>query len=347
MRPKEIKRLIIRNYQTNKIPVFIWGPPGVGKSSIVRQVADELKIGLIDLRLTLLEPVDLRGVPFLKSNGDGDKEVLWARPTFIPSEGEGILFVDDLPTATPSVQACGYQLFLERMVGEHKLGDGWYPVAAGNRETDRAATFQMPTPLRNRFIHIDFDINVDDWTEWAVSQNPPIHSLILGYIRQFPNKLLDFDPRANQRAFPTPRSWEFASHLMNMGYEEDKEVLSGAIGEGTATEFLAWAEVKEYLVDPKDILEGKVTKLKKIENEGTMLKVRYATIASVVSLLAQKKGSKNAPAYVDNVLEFAMNLPAEFAVLTVKMMHPAIGSNLIIKSKKFSDFAEKYKDVII
>ena len=145
-------------------PVFVWGGPGVGKSSIVRQLAQSLEQTLQDIRALLLDPVDLRGLPFLGTDGRSK----WAAPEFLPQGGEGILFLDELNAAPAMVQASCYQLVLDRKLGEYTLPDGWAIVAAGNRDSDRGATTRMPTPLRNRFVHLEFDVDVQEWCEWAI-----------------------------------------------------------------------------------------------------------------------------------------------------------------------------------
>ncbi len=146
-------------------PVFVWGSPGVGKSDVVRQVAESKQVALQDVRALLLDPVDLRGLPFLSP----DKQAKWATPDFLPREGEGILFLDELNSATAMVQASCYQLVLDRKLGEYTLPDGWAIVAAGNRESDRGVTTRMPTPLRNRFTHLQFEVDMQEWCEWLIA----------------------------------------------------------------------------------------------------------------------------------------------------------------------------------
>ena len=146
-------------------PVFLWGGPGVGKSAVVAQVADSLSLELRDIRALLLDPVDLRGLPFLGEGGRAE----WAIPCFLPSTGSGIIFLDELNAAPAMVQAACYQLVLDRRLGEYRLPDTWSIIAAGNRDSDRAVTAKMPTPLRNRFVHLDFDVDAQEWSEWAVN----------------------------------------------------------------------------------------------------------------------------------------------------------------------------------
>jgi len=127
-----------------KLPTFLWGAPGIGKSSVVKQVAEAKGIGFIDLRLSLMDPTDLKGIPFYENRAH---QAVWAPPSFLPREGSGILFLDELNTAAPSVQASAYQLILDRRVGEYELPEGWAIVAAGNRENDRGVVYRMPLPL--------------------------------------------------------------------------------------------------------------------------------------------------------------------------------------------------------
>jgi MoxR-like ATPase len=187
-----------------KIPTFLWGAPGVGKSSIVKQIAHEKQIGFIDLRLALMDPTDLKGIPFY------DKEshsALWAPPAFLPREGEGILFLDELNTASPSVQASAYQLILDRAIGEYTLPDGWAVVAAGNRETDRGVTYKMASPLANRFVHLELEVSVSQWRVWAYKAQ--IDSRVIAYVSYKNEHLFTFNPQSKQKSFATPRSWEY------------------------------------------------------------------------------------------------------------------------------------------
>ena len=186
-----------------KRPVFLWGPPGVGKSSIVGQVAAAKNLCLKDLRALLLDPVDIRGLPHLASDG----RATWAIPDFLPSDGAGLLFLDELNAAPSMVQAAFYQLILDRKLGEYTLPDDWVIVAAGNRDSDRATTSRMPSPLRNRFVHLTFEVDTEDWSNWAISNK--IRPEVIAFIRFRPELLNQFDKDAF--AFPTPRTWEFLS----------------------------------------------------------------------------------------------------------------------------------------
>jgi hypothetical protein len=233
-------------------PVFIWGPPGVGKSSIVSSIAKKNKVSLIDVRASLLDPTDIRGIPYID-----DGKAIWSPPSFLPYDpkSKGILFFDELNAAPPLVQASLYQLTLDRKVGEYTLPDGWRIFAAGNRAEDASIVFRMPAALTNRFIHLDFEVDVDDWIAWAVDHQ--IHPLVIGFIRT--RRELLFDMRNIERAFPTPRSWEILSDTLgSLGLPKDAaDVLIGIVGEGAALEFLGFCDnaiseelIKEIIKDP-------------------------------------------------------------------------------------------------
>ncbi len=196
----------LRTLVAARQPVFVWGPPGVGKSSIIAQLAKALNLSLRDIRALLLDPVDLRGLPYV---AEGRSK--WAIPEFLPADGAGILFLDELNAAPAMVQAAFYQLVLDRRLGEYMLPDDWVIIAAGNRDGDRAHTNRMPTPLRNRFVHLDFEVDSQEWSEWAIGTG--IRPEVIAFIRFRPQLLSAFDRDAN--AFPSPRSWEFVSRILD------------------------------------------------------------------------------------------------------------------------------------
>jgi hypothetical protein len=229
-------------------PTYLWASPGVGKSSIVRQVASELGVQLIDIRATLLDPVDLRGLP--RVEGDQAK---WCAPAFLPTDGEGILFLDELAQAPPLVQSSCLQLTLDRRIGEYVLPDGWTVVAASNRQEDRAGTHRLISPLLNRFIHLDMDVSLDDWQTWAVQRG--IAPEVRAFLRFKPGLLFNFDPSTNPRAFPTPRSWQFVSDVLpHTPKALSHQVVAGCVGEGPAAEFVGFLKLYSTLPDLDAVL---------------------------------------------------------------------------------------------
>jgi MoxR-like ATPase len=174
----------IKHALKKKRPIFLWGPPGIGKSDIVRQITDGFSNShLIDIRLSLWEPTDIKGIPYFDSNSG---TMVWGAPSELPSEEFAaqydniVLFLDEMNSAAPSVQAAAYQLILNRRVGQYKLPDNVMIVAAGNREADKGVTYRMPAPLANRFIHLELAVNFDDWFQWSVTNK--IHTDVVGYL---------------------------------------------------------------------------------------------------------------------------------------------------------------------
>lgn len=291
-----------------KIPVFIWGNPGVGKSSLVKQIASENNMRFIDLRLSLLDPTDLRGIPFFEQE---TKKAVWAKPEFLPdmnSQEFGILFLDEINSAPPTIQAAAYQLILDRKIGEYILPDGFAIVAAGNYETDRGVTYRMPTPLANRFVHLNFDLDFQVWKEWAYKSN--IDHRIIAFLNYKQENLFTFDPKGTSKSFATPRSWSFVNDILKSNLNEELylQVVGGAVGEQTAQEFLNFCNVMNELPNLQDILESKTVDLPQSNSAW------YALCVGLV--YAIKNNYKQQ--YLDNILEFSHQIPSEFSVMLIR-----------------------------
>ena len=310
-----------------KVPSFLWGAPGIGKSSIIKQIADAKEIGFIDLRLALMDPTDLKGIPFY------DKEshtALWAPPAFLPKSGEGILFLDELNSAAPSVQASAYQLILDRKVGEYELPSGWAIVAAGNRESDRGVTYRMPSPLANRFVHFEMEVDVDDWKYWAYKKE--IDARIISYISFKNEHLFTFDAKSDTKSFATPRSWEFVDSILKSNI--DKELLldsiSGAVGREVAVGFLSYIKVMNKLPNIDAILstgEGEYS---------DEVDVLYALTTGLISAFLKNPSDKN----LDNLLKYTLELKSEFAVMCVQDLQR--NSITMEGSEIFKEWVEKF-----
>jgi MoxR-like ATPase len=261
--PNETRSRLLRAFKVKR-PVFLWGPPGVGKSELVADLTKELGGYCIDLRLGQMEPTDLRGIPFYnKDNGKMD----WAEPIDLPTAEMAAeypvvtLFLDEMNVAAPAVQAAAYQLILNRRLGKYHLPENVVIVAAGNRESDKGVSFRMPMPLANRFVHLEVRADYDSWNEWAVQHR--IHKDVVGYIGFAKQSLMDFNPRSSSRAFATPRSWSFVSEFL---YDEDatdaelSDLIAGTIGDGLGVAFMAHRKVAGQMPNPSEILAGKVKK---------------------------------------------------------------------------------------
>ena len=306
MNPQKIKRSV-EHLIERKVPIFLWGPPGIGKSSILSQIAREKGIACIDLRLSLLDPTDLRGIPFFDSS---NQTAIWAPASFLPdgSIKEGILFLDELNTAAPMVQASAYQLILDRKIGEYKLPDGWAIVAAGNRESDKGVVFRMAAPLANRFIHLDMEVNVDDWRNWAISSN--IDLSIISFISYRPDALFTFNTHSDSKAFATPRTWAYVNEILLSTPEDDllMPLISGAIGEELAASFLGFKSVVKDLPDMNAIFEGTTTEAP----------TDTSALHILCTALTLKVNDETRTKELDNLVTYSLNLPGEFAVMIIQ-----------------------------
>ena len=326
MKPSQIKKALKTCLEAGR-PAFMWGPPGVGKSDVCKQVAHETGVDLIDVRAVLLDPVDLRGLP--KINGDGKAH--WCPPDFLPKEGEGVLFLDELNAAPPLVQAACYQLVLDRKLGEYILPEGWKVVAAGNRETDRAVTSRMPSALANRFVHLNFEVDLDDWVRWALGNS--IATPVLAFLRYRPALLHSFDPKKNEKSFPTPRAWEFVSKLFQTkpGPDIEYDLYSGTVGEGPAAEFLGFLKVYRKLPNPDKVL---------MEPDKAPVPEDPATLYALTGALARKASEQT----MERLVTYAGRLPAEFSVLLIK--DAAAHDEEIMNTRAFIQWASDHQEVL-
>jgi hypothetical protein len=318
--PNGAKRSLRKAFK-NKRPIFLWGPPGIGKSDIIKQLGDELEAHVIDVRLSLWEPTDIKGIPYFDSN---TSKMVWAPPSELPDEALAsqyktvVLFMDEMNSAAPSVQAAAYQLILNRRVGTYKLPDNVVMVAAGNRESDKGVTYRMPAPLANRFVHLEMAIDWDDWQDWAVENR--IHKDVVGFLTFSKKDLYDFDPKSASRAFATPRSWSFVSELL-VDNDCDESTLtdltSGAVGEGLAVKFMAHRKHASKMPNPSDILSGKVKKM-----ESKEISAQYSLVVSLCYELkdACDKNVKNWNSQVNNFFQFMMdNFETELVIMGTKL----------------------------
>jgi MoxR-like ATPase len=225
-----------------KISTMIWGPPGIGKSSIVAQVAREHSFDFIDVRLSQLAPTDLRGLPVPEGGVSR-----WYPPEFLPRAGQGILFLDELNMAPPTIQGMAQQLILDRRVGSYTVPEGWFIWAAGNRKEDRAAVFDMPAPLANRFLHLEVEPDFESFKRYAIEQG--LHEQVVAFLSFRTALLHRIDPQ--QPAWPSPRSWEMASRLHRVGLS-----VASVVGHAAAAEFSAFVQIYSGLPDLEAILRG-------------------------------------------------------------------------------------------
>ena len=313
-------------------PLFIHGSPGIGKSYIVADVAEKNGLELVDVRLSQMDPVDLRGVPAIR-----EEQTVWMPPVFFPkdTDSEGILFLDELNSAPPSVQAAIYQLVLNRRMGEYDLPKGWRIICAGNRVSDRGVVFRLPTPLANRMVHLHVQARFDDFKLFALGAK--LHHFVIGFLGFRPD-LLSTEPVVeddSNPAFATPRSYHMLSNILKSNTEIGKiaPVIYGTIGYAAGIEFVSYVKVYEELPDVAAIYEGHYPE---IANQPALL---YALVSALVEYY---NGSDT---HKDHLFAYSEKLPTEFGVMLIK--------DVIVKDESlaihsaFDAWLEKYGEYII
>lgn len=310
-------------------PVFLWGAPGVGKSDVIKQIAEDHKLELRDVRLSLLDPIDLKGFPTVDSV---KKQMSWLPADFLPKKGKGLLFLDEMNSAPQSVQAAAYQLVLNRKIGEYKLPDGWSVMAAGNRASDRSVVHAMPAALANRFVHLDFDINVDDWSHWAMENE--LHTDLRAFIRFRPNLLHCFDSASNPRAFPSPRSWAFVNDIYkdNHSADDEYELIKGTVGEGAAAEFSGFVRQIKDLPTIDQVL---------LDPDGTKVPTSPAGMYAMATALDAKTTTNN----IGRVMKYTDRLPVEFQVVYVRSAIRR--DSKLTGTKEYMDWGIKHQNVLL
>jgi hypothetical protein len=333
-------------------PVFLWGPPGIGKSELVAELTEEMGGYMIDLRLGQMEPTDIRGIPFYnKDNGKMD----WAEPVDLPTAEFAsqypvvVLFLDEMNSAAPSVQAAAYQLILNRRVGKYHLPKNVVLVAAGNRESDKGVTYRMPTPLANRFVHQEMKCDFASWQEWAVKHNE--HKDVVGYLTFAKQDLYDFDAKSASRAFATPRSWHFVSELLQDDDTDDDtnmNLIAGTVGEGLAVKFMAHRKIAGRMPNPADILSGKVDTLE-VKEISAMYSLVIGMCYELKSAVEKKVADKEFHAMSDNFFAYMMkNFEVELVVMGARIALTTY--NLPFqptKLKNFDQFHQRYGKYIL
>lgn len=347
MRPAQLLRVLDREFlstaEGHHTPVMLWGPPGVGKSQMVAQIAARHGVPVIDIRLSQMEPSDLRGIPF---RDQVNNCVEWAVPAILPNEqrhgASGILFLDEINSAPPSVSAAAYQLILDRRLGEYRVPPHWAIFAAGNRQGDRGVTYTMPAPLANRFSHFEVETHLDDWVSWAYRNG--IDERVIAFLRFRPELLFDFDPAHNPVAFPSPRSWEFA-HRGLRKFEDHPELLQGTlqacVGPAAGIELTAFVNSLDQMPNLDDIVDGKTVPVPR------EIDLQYAVAAALVGRAIRARQDADAQRVIGNILVYAGRFPQrEMGVMLVSDLHRAIG-NALFEAPAFADWAQAIADVML
>lgn len=381
--PSRLK-LAIKHSISRRRPLFIWGQPGIGKSDIVAEVAKSQGRPLIDIRLPLMEPTDIRGIPYLADikvyDKDGnmvrddngvpitDKEFRWSTPSDLPTDeaSRALVFFDEMSAAPPSVQAATYQIILNRRIGNYVMPKDVVIVAAGNRVKDKGVAYNMPMPLANRFTHLTLETDKDDWLEWATMNR--VHKDVVGYINFQGGDLNQFNPASEGFAFATPRSWFFVSELLHEEGSDGSlidtrlpddvlsDLIKGTVGEAIGVKFMTYRTQAAELPHARDVLAGKVTKL-----NNKRIDIMYALVTALCyELKDQAERGTRARAsgdrgpmdefqkQFDTFLRFVMdNFEDEIAVMGARTVfgHYKLPVEAA-KLKNWQEFVKKYHDLL-
>jgi hypothetical protein len=312
-------------------PVFIHGSPGIGKSYIVNDIAALNGLEIVDIRLSQLDAVDLRGIPTISND-----QTKWMPPVFLPTDpdSEGILFLDELNSAPLSVQAAIYQLVLDRKIGEYTMPKGWRIVCAGNKIDDKGIVFKLPSPLINRMVHFVLEARYDDFKGWAIKNN--IHSFIIGFLGFRPDLLSSEVPSSTETnpAFCTPRAWSMLSNIIdtNQDINTIHPIVYGTVGYGAGIEFISFVKVYKTLPSIDAILNGESEAVPK---EPSAL---YALCAAIIEKYDNISQAKNLFAY-------SKHLPVEFAVMLIKDL--ILKDESIAELEEFDVWLEQYGQFIL
>jgi hypothetical protein len=347
----QARKSLLKAFRVQR-PLFLWGPPGIGKSELVENITTELGGLMIDLRLGQMEPTDIRGIPFYnKDIGKMD----WAPPVELPDEEMAkdypivVLFLDELNSAAPSVQSAAYQLILNRRIGKYRLPKNVVMVAAGNRESDKGVTYRMPTPLANRFLHQEMKVDFASWQEWAVTHK--VHKDVVGYLSFAKQDLYDFDSKSSSRAFATPRTWSFVSELLEEDDSDDNtltNLIAGTVGEGLAVKFMAHRKISGRMPQPEDILSGKVTTLD-VKEVSAMYSLVISMCYELKAAVENKVESKKFHEMADNFLGYMMkNFETELTVMGARIALTTYDLPFLpTKLKNFDEFHQRFGKYIL
>jgi hypothetical protein len=343
---------VLENPITRKHAVLVLGPAGIGKSDVMRQTAAYFSWPIIDIRLSQMDPVDLRGIPYVEeqpgmpgtrestdmlsatSGTSGtQRRTAWCPPSWLPDaerDGpEGIMFLDEINGATPAVAAAAYQLILDRALGDYKVPPGWAIAAAGNNQSDRGVTYTMPAPLTNRFSVWQAEPHIDDFTHYAAHAG--CNDKVMAFLRFRSDYLHKFSGKdyVSGQQFPTPRGWMRVSDHMNLDLPDSDmhELIRGDVGEEAGQEFITFCLNYEGLVSVEEILADPARAPVPPD-----IGKRYA-----VTMALAARMDKNT---TDKMWTYLKRMPRDFQVLAVTLAYRR-NKTEIMRTAMFAEFAEE------
>ena len=326
-------------------PLMVWGAPGLGKSSILQKAARDQGIGFIDVRLAQREPVDIRGLPVPGPDG-----VKWLVSSDWPRDpkSRGIILFDEITAADRSLQVAAYEFILARRLGElYKVPDGWYICAAGNRTEDRAVAATMSSALANRFMHVELGEDVESWVAWALKSD--IQPSVVGFLRFRPAMLFSQKGENLERGWPTPRSWERVSRMLEVMKDEPEELVRhmvyGLVGNRAGVEFMEFKKMSESFADALALMRNPDAEVK-IPQRADM---KYALCSAVAYYVWRGKDKAESKLLLDGFYRICMEMTSDFA--SMLMMDAMAGTQSVsrdeacdrlFKHKGYKAWAEKH-----
>ena len=312
------------------IPTFIWGDPGIGKTQGIEQMFDDKGYPIMFLDLSTLEAIDLRGLPSIDQE---NKIVEWIPPEMLPNEKrdgkKGVLFMDELNVAHPSIQAACMPLVREGRIGTWNMPKDWYIVGAGNYQSNRASAQKMPTALADRFGHITAKADIHTFTVYAnrISMNP----MVVGFVRAFPEHLHNMG-ESEQIVFATPRSWEQVALICEAPDEHRQALIAGLVGDNIAGLYETFHNtivhlptIEEIIKDPKNC---------KIPTEPSAL----WAVATMIARHAEKKT-------FSAIMTYAIRLGREMEI--VAALDATKRDPDLCEHTAFIEFAKRNQDIQI
>ena len=274
-------------------PVFIWGPPGIGKSALVEKFAESVGLPCVSLLGSQLAPEDIIGIPQIVG------EVSTFRPPRMIARTEPYcLFLDELNGCSQEVQKAFYSLILEKRIGEYHLPQGSVIIGAGNRSQDGAIVKTMSTALINRMFHVQFQPDVNQWLDWGYENG--LHPWVLEYIAQRPDHLFSQPPKTEE-PYSTPRSWHMLSDALkewgeNITRDELKTLAYGCLTASHAGQFLAFTKQTENKFFLEELIKGTRKWPAKPEDRDVLYFVAQSFRARLWHDLPQNRQKMNADA---------------------------------------------------
>lgn len=318
--PSGIKANILRCFKANLVPI-VTSSPGVGKTDIANEIANEYRLKLVDFRLGQADITDLNGLPRFVKRPDGSERATFVPFDIFPLEGDELpdhpdggkyegwlLFLDEITSAPKQMQAASYKILLERMVGTHKIHPKCVMMGAGNLASDKAVVYAMSTAQQSRLIHLELRVDHREWMQWAHRNN--IDSRIIGFLEFKPDNLHRFNPEHEDKTFACPRTWFFCDKLIKPApdvNQDDFPLLAGTVSAGVAMEFIQFCRVYMDLPKIKDIIAH--PDICQVPNDAS---TKYA----MTTVLADHIDDKNAK----EIVTYLRRFPIEFHMITLRMI---------------------------